>query len=170
MANKKKLIRYMLLRYGAIIGAFWIFKYLFLIGSGFSDHVFIYIYYLLNVGTFLLIYIFYFRIRSIAEGLWQCVKVMACICLIGSALEGILMFLHYQFIHPSYFYSEVTFIPRMIVESVIGKNKEDSFLIQLVSSKSFYIVGNIVFKIFIGTLLTTIIGIFSKNRQTEEKE
>ncbi|NDV68908.1 DUF4199 domain-containing protein [Dysgonomonas sp. 25] len=170
MKEKNTLIRNLLLRYGAIIGAFWVFKYLFLIGSGFTDHVFIYIYYILNIGTFLLIYIYYFKLRKISDSLWRCLKMMMLICFIGSLVEGVVMLLHYTVIHPEYFSAKVTFLPQMFVETVTGDETGTSVWMRMVSSKSFYIITNVIGKVFVGSFLTLAIALFSNNKRKQVKE
>lgn len=167
MKDKKTLIRNLLLRYGVIIGVFWIFKYLFLIGSGFSDRVFIYVYYILNIGTFLLIYVYYFKFRNISQNLWQCVKMIAFVCFVGSLIEGGIMLAHYSLIHPDYFDEKVVFFPKMLLKTMTG-NDNNPMLLAIVESKSFYIILNILGKVLLGIFLTLAIGLLSGNKKIKE--
>ena len=111
MEKEKESLKKVAMRYGAILGLFWVFKYFFMIGSGFSDHIFIYVYHLLNAGTFILIYIFYFKYRfsdiKVPKTKIKCILFIAITCFLASFFEGAIIYAHYQFIHPEFFTEKV---------------------------------------------------------------
>lgn len=162
------------MHYGVWLGLFWVFKYLFLIGSGFSDHVFIYIYHLLNIGTFLLIYIFYYKYQETdkdkPKGLGQCIIFIVSTCFFASFFEGAIMYAHFKFIDPGFF---VRLIHPYIV--MIGKLPETSpeigqlkkTYIAIFESRGIYILANFIRNITVGVFIALFVGLFTKHLKTK---
>jgi len=146
------------MHYGMILGLFWIFKYLFLIGSGFSDHVFIYLYYVLNAGTFLLIYIFTFRFKESdperPKGILSCALFVTLICFFASFFEIAIMYAHYQFIHPEYFAK----ISQPVVDMVNNFYPPQYQAIVLDFIKPIFLLSQIISNTFFGFFFGLLLG------------
>lgn len=174
--EKVPMIKYAM-HYGAILGLFWAFKYLFYIGAGFTDHVFMYIYYVLNVGTFFLVYVFYFKYRdSDAEkpkSIVNCILFVATMGFFASVFEGAIMYLHYQVIHPEFFHEKVAAPFLEAVENMqnVGNypNFEESkqIMYSLIEGKALYIVSAFIGNIITLTFLALIIGLFADKRKVQ---
>lgn len=106
MEEQKRTTWEYMLHYGALLGLFWVFQYLFFIGEAFWVH-FIYFYHLLNIVSPLLMYIFYLKYRGstpdINHNLWRCVLFVVVICFLGSFFDAAIRYAHYAFINPDVF-------------------------------------------------------------------
>ncbi|MDR1881386.1 MAG: DUF4199 domain-containing protein [Prevotella sp.] len=161
------------MHYGAFLGLFWMFKYLFKIGAGFSDHVFIYVFYLLNVGTFLLIYIFTFKYKESEpdkpKGLWSCVFFVLLICFFASFFEAAIMYAHYTFVNPGAFVKmSAPFIEMVNKMPNLQAGQKEIFL-YIVTGKPLYIIsafiGNMVLGVVLGFLMSFLVN-STNNRST----
>jgi len=148
--------------YGMILGLFWIFKYLFRIGAGFSDHIFIYVFYVLNVGTFLLIYIFTFRFKNSdpdhPKGILSCILFVTLICFFASFFESVIMYAHFQFIDPGYFLNMTTPAVEM-VNNLPYSPREKELMMSMVTSKPIYIIFNFIGNTILGLILGLLLGL-----------
>lgn len=149
------------IHYGAILGLFWMFKYLFLIGSGFSDHVFIYVYYVLNVGTFLLLYIFTFKFKTDdpqnTKGIFSCILFVMLVCFFASFFEAAIVYAHYQFINPAYFSKLIT--PAMdMIEHMPYSAQEKEIVTSILSGKLVYILAGVIGNIILGFIMGLMMG------------
>jgi len=156
------LLRYAM-HYGAILGLFWMFKYLFRIGAGFSDHVFIYVFYVLNVGTFLLIYIFTFKFKESdtekPRGILGCILFVVLICFFASFFEAAIMYAHFKFIDPGYFL-KMTAPYIDMVGSMPSLSPADKELLEgIFSNKLVYIVSGFIGNTFLGLMLGLLMGL-----------
>ena len=92
--EKVPMIKYAM-HYGAILGLFWIVKYLFIVVGGFAGDVFIYLSSLLSVGTFMLVYAFYFKYRDSdadrPNSIVKCILFVATMAFFASIFEGAIM-------------------------------------------------------------------------------
>ena len=160
--NKVPTIKYAM-HYGAILGLFWMFKYLFRIGAGFSDHVFIYVFYVLNVGTFLLIYIFTFKFKqSDAEkprGILGCILFVVLICFFASFFEAVIMYAHFKFIDPGYFLKMTAPYIDMINSMPSLSLAYKELWRDIFSNKLVYIVLNFMGNTFLGLMLGLLMGL-----------
>ncbi|WP_029904728.1 DUF4199 domain-containing protein [Prevotella sp. 10(H)] len=166
------LLRYAM-NYGVILGLFWIFKYLFKIGAGFSDHVFIYVFYLLNVGTFLLIYIFTFKFKMSdpekPKGIWSCIIFVVLICFFASFFEGVIMYAHFKFIDPGYFMTMTSPLIEMVnkMPNLLPEQKE--IMIQIFSGKPIYILSAFIGNIILGLILGLVMSLLVNNTNRIDK-
>ena len=148
--------------YGMILGLFWVFKYLFRIGAGFSDHIFIYVFYLLNVGTFLLIYIFTFKFKNSdpdhPKSILSCILFVTLICFFASFFESVIMYAHFQLIDPGYFLKMTTPMVEM-VDSLPYSPQEKELVMGMVTSKPFYIISNFIGNTMLGLILGLLMGL-----------
>jgi len=155
------LLRYAM-HYGMLLGLFWIFKYLFRIGAGFSDHIFIYVFYLLNVGTFLMIYIFTFKFKNAdpdkPRGILACISFITLICFFASFFESAIMYAHFQFIDPGYFLKMTEPMTDMVNSMPYGPNEKE-IVMDIVTSKPFYILSNFIGNTFLGLILGLLMGL-----------
>lgn len=155
------MLRYAM-HYGMILGLFWVFKYLFKIGSGFSDHIFIYVFYLLNVGTFLLVYIFTFKFKNAdperPKGILSCIIFVTLICFFVSFFESVIMYAHFQFIDPAYFEEMVSPVAKMVNDMPYPPREKD-LMMGFVTNKPFYIFSNFIGNTFLGLILGLLMGL-----------
>jgi hypothetical protein len=151
--------------YGLLLGIFWVFRYLFLVvaGAGVSDR-FLFLFYLMNIVTLLLMYIFYYRYKNSdrekpGKGL-HCVVFMVMMCLYASLLEGTMMYAHFKFIDPAYFLkmSSGSFLNSLPETGLISKDV-------LVSGKISYIVIQFLRNIFLGFFLGIILNLVIKTKK-----
>lgn len=161
------------MHYGALLGIFWLFKYLFLIGSGFSDHVFIYIYYLLNVGTFLLIYISFMKYRfsdsENPKSKIECILFTVMACFFASFFEGLIMYAHYQFIHPQFFVEKVAApVIRMMNALPYPDDVKTMFVSDFAYNKGLYIFSQALSNMIIGLVLALFICLLGGNKKPEQ--
>ncbi|MBK5719490.1 DUF4199 domain-containing protein [Dysgonomonas sp. Marseille-P4677] len=158
------------MHYGMILGVFWMVKYLFLIGSGFSDHVFIYVYYLLNVGTFLLIYIFTFKYKDAdpesPKGILSCVLFVTLICFFASFFEAIVIYAHYKFIDPSYFTKMIIPVMNMI-EKMPNPSDQKELLGKIFSSQPIYIISEFIKNTMLGLILGLLMGLLVNSTKSK---
>lgn len=138
------------MHYGLILGAFWVFRYLFLVVAeiGVSDR-FKFLFYLMNIVTLLLMYTFYYKYKSSdtekPKGGIYCILFMIMMCFYASFLEGAIMYAHYKFIDPAYFSDLVTKATGLFPRAII-------------SSKITYIVFEFIKNIFLGLFLGVILN------------
>ena len=162
------------MHYGMILGLFWLFKYLFIIGDGFTSHFFIYFFYLLNVGTFLLIYIIYIKYKNLdmekPKGLLQSALFMAAVCFFASFFEGLIMFVHYKIIHPESFRDMIRPFINMVNNLPVPQNadvaqfeKAKEIYVGIFSNRVVYIIFNFIGNTILGFTLALLIGIISKS-------
>jgi len=165
------LIKYAM-HYGAILGVFWMVKYLFLIGSGFSDHIFIYIFYLLNVGTFLLIYIFTFKYKSLdpehPKGVLSCILFVTLVCFFASFFEAVIIYAHYKFIDPSFFASMIAPVMNMI-ENLPNPPDQKEILENIFSSQPIYIVSEFIKNTLLGLMLGLLMAFLVNTKISNDK-
>lgn len=147
------------MQYGLWLGAFWIFRYSFLIiaGFGISDR-FKFIFYLMNIVTLLLMYIFFYKFKISDEdkpkGIVHCILFMMMMCFYASFLEGAIMYAHFKFIDPAYFAN--------LVSQAQGIYSSQNIPAVILSSKFTYIalefIKNISMGLFVGIVLNFVIG------------
>ncbi|WP_165020421.1 DUF4199 domain-containing protein [Dysgonomonas sp. ZJ279] len=168
MEEKKASIINYAMHYGAILGLFWAFKYLVYVGASYWEH-FIYLYYLLNAGTFFLIYIFYFRYKESdtekMKSALQCAVFTILACFFASFFEGAMIYLHYKFIDPGYFAQMI----HPFTESIEQVKKMDmmsdeefaeskKILYSIFNNRGTYILGKFIGNTFIGLIFGVLIG------------
>lgn len=160
------------MHYGLFLGLFWIVQYSLKIAgeAGLSDR-FKYLFFLLNVGTFLLIYFFTLRYRESEPekkiSFLRCVGFVALMCFFASFLESAIVYAHFKFIDPGYFIQmteKITAMFQAIPDHGIRLNITiKNVLIYIYSNKLSYIffdfLGNTIFGLFMGTILGLLIRI-----------
>ncbi|MDR0824796.1 MAG: DUF4199 domain-containing protein [Prevotella sp.] len=168
-----KLINRYAMQYGLLLGLFWVVRYLFHVvaGIGVSDR-FDFIYYLLNIATLLVVYIFYYKFKTSdadnPKNIWQCILFTTLMCFYASFFEGAMIFAHYQFIDPAYFtkitepfLKSVDVVPRMW-GSEADYEETKQFARILYSNKLFYIAIEFIKNIFLGLFLSLILNFVVK--------
>lgn len=167
------------MHYGAILGLFWMLKYILLIISGFkfpiaggvTSDIFLYLYYVLNLGTFALIYIFYFKYKFSDEEhpkqMGYCILFTIMLCFFASFFEGAMMYAHYKFIHPEVF-NEVSRPLHKMVETLpetFPNYPQESLdlLHKIYSNRLVYIIVLFLQNIFVGFFLGLVFGITTRN-------
>ncbi|MBB4037378.1 hypothetical protein GGR21_003295 [Dysgonomonas hofstadii] len=165
------LLRYAM-HYGMILGLFWAFKYLFRIGAGFSDHIFIYVFYLLNVGTFLMIYIFTFKFKNAdpdnPRGILSCIAFVTLVCFFASFFESTMMYAHFKLIDPGYFYKMTEPMVEMVNNLSFPPEEEEplrKFFMDLVTGKPLYIVSNFIGNTILGLILGLMMGLLINSQK-----
>lgn len=159
------------MHYGALLGLFWMFKYTFLIVTGFTSDLFLFLYYVLNIGTFFLIYVFYFKYKFAdaekSKEMGYCLIFVILMCFFASFFEGALMYAHYQFIHPEAFEAMVQQNLKAIeyITKIMPNYPQESINMMetMFSSKVYYITGLFLGNLIVGMFLGLVIGIFSRN-------
>lgn len=162
------------MHYGLYLGAFWVFRYLFLIvaGLGVSDR-FKFLFFLMNIVTVLIMYISYGKYKTSdpekpKSGI-QCVIFMILLCFYASFLEGAMMYAHFEFINPAYFaeLSSITINASESLSKTIMTEKDFAqsreIMATINSSKITYVIieffRNIFLGLFLGVMLNFIVKI-----------
>lgn len=174
--EKVPMLKYAM-HYGAILGLFWIVKYLFIIIGGFAGDVFIYLSSLLSVGTFLLVYVFYFKYRNSdpdrPKGIIKCILFVAAMAFFASIFEGAIMYMHYELIHPEFFDLKVA---GKFVEATNNMENMWNFpnfeevkqeMYTLAHSKSIYIASQFLSNIVTLTFVGLVIGLLGDKRKAQ---
>ncbi len=182
MQEQKKSTFEYLLYYGALLGMFWIFQYLFLIGRAYWEH-FIYFYNLLNIVSPLLMYVFYMKYKAqtpeVKHNVKRCVLFVVGICFFGSFFEAAIRYAHYAFIDPSFFADLSGHFGAAIAKSsekmfedssIFSKMTSEDIAMQkqmtesMVTSKAFFIIGFMLNQIFYGFIFSFLIALLTRNR------
>ncbi|MDU1890047.1 MAG: DUF4199 domain-containing protein [Dysgonomonas sp.] len=159
--NKNPLLKFAM-HYGIFLGVFWAIKYLVFIAVDLWVH-FIYFYYVLNVGTFLLIYIFYIRFVELSnvKSKFQGFKFVILLCFFASFFEAAIMYLHYQFLDPGYFAVKIEPTLIKMVDSLPYPPEMKAAALDFASSKILYVfsacMSNIFLGIFMGALMSFLV-------------
>lgn len=181
MLEKKKTTWDYMLHYGALLGLFWVFQYLFYIGEAYWVH-FIYFYSLLNVVSALLMYLFYIKYKEqtpeLKHTIWRCVGFIVGICFFGSIFDAAIRYAHYTIINPDVF-ANLSAVGIGAAESMIEMLKENNVFkdlspeqiaeikdrqIAIMSQKSPYIISGMISKVFMGFIFSFLIAILTQNR------
>lgn len=163
------------MHYGILLGLFWAIKYICFVAASFWQH-FIFLYYLLNAGTFLLIYIFFFKFRD-ANGeqpqkQMKCILFVVLMCFFATFFESATIYAHIQIIDPVYFtshiqptlegamHSSVELIENMTKQPYPAEQKEA--MTDLYTNRFLYAMtpffSNILLGVVFGSVLTLIVG------------
>lgn len=174
--EKVPMLKYAM-HYGAILGLFWIVKYLFIIIGGFAGDVFIYLSSLLSVGTFLLVYVFYFKYRNSdpdkPKGIIKCILFVAAMAFFASIFEGAIMYMHYAVIHPEFFDLQVADKVMKATDQMNEiwnpANTEESrqMMYALVHNKLIYIVSQMISNVITLTFIGFLIALFADRRNVQ---
>lgn len=174
--EKVPMIKYAM-HYGAILGLFWIVKYLFIVVGGFAGDVFIYLSSLLSVGTFMLVYAFYFKYRDSdadrPNSIVKCILFVATMAFFASIFEGAIMYMHYEVIHPEFFNLNVAGKTLKATEQMNNlwnpANTEEAkqMMYDLTHSKSIYIISQLMSNVVSLTFIGLIIALFADKRKAQ---
>lgn len=167
------------MHYGALLGIFWIFKYLFKIGAGMYDSSLLSIYHLLDIGTAILIYIFTVKfIKSEPDkprGFWSIMLFVIFLCFFASIFQGAIEFAHYKFIDPAYF-SEIVkaIIAEMDNTKKIFPGMSDADFNtaieinkKIFSSELTYVILQMIANLFTGLFLGLVMGILLRTNKNQ---
>lgn len=162
------------MHYGLLLGLFWVIRYAFLIvaGIGISDR-FAFIFYLLNIVTLLVVYIFYYKFKTAdpdnPKNAWQCIAFTILMCFFASFLEGAVMYAHFQFIDPAYFthliqpfIKSIDATPKMGFISDAEFAEVKKIMVSIYSSKLTYIVFEFIKNVFLGLFLSVMLNFVVK--------
>jgi hypothetical protein len=165
------------MNYGVILGAFWIFKYLFLIVSNalndwfpqnlFSDFLLYLHLYLLPIVTLSLYYVllkrYRDRVRGGKIGYLHCLLFSVLLFFFAALIEAVIIYIHYKFIDPKYIYIHEKGWLEMLLQSIFSREwletQRDTYGAIIV------IISEIVKNIVIGFLLSLLYGIFVHNKK-----
>lgn len=144
------------MHYGIYLGIFWALKYIVYIAVDAWVH-FIYLYYLMNVGTFLLIYIFYIKYintdTSKVNNKLRGFLFVVMLCFFASFIEAAMIYLHFQIIDPSYYATRIEPTLANMIESFPYPPDVKSSALALVSSSILYVISTFIGNMFLGCLL-----------------
>lgn len=152
------------MHYGIYLGIFWAVKYLVYIAADAWVH-FIYLFYLMNVGTFLLIYIFYIKYLnadvSKVNNKFRGFLFVLLLCFFASFIEAGTIYLHFQVLDPAYYASKIE--PNLVkmIETLPYPPAAKASAISLVGNNILYVIstfcGNIMLGIILGTPLALLV-------------
>lgn len=168
--NKNGLMINYAMHYGAILGVFWALKHLVAVGSAYIEPL-IYLYYLLNAVTFVLLYIYYFKFRDsdpeIPKSAIECIMFIISLCFFASFFEAAMIYIHMQFIDPAYFSTKIEPIIKGMIASFHYPPEIEKKILPFFLNKMVFIsidfIGNIFFGGVMGTILALIIGNKKRN-------
>lgn len=181
MDQKNKSTLEYIMHYGALLGFFLVFRYLFKIGESYWVH-FIYFYGLLYFVPPILMYIFYMRYKmqtpEVKHTIWNCILFVVGINFFGSFFEAAIMYAHFTFINPDVFANIsaevmgiVEAMQKAMEESGAMKNMSEADIENMKSqmeavgtSKALFITGNTINHLFSGFLFSLIIGLLTRNK------
>jgi len=159
--------------YGVILGSFWVFKYIFLIGTGISDH-FLYIYNLLAVGTLLMYYVLLRRYRDNGLGgkinYLQCISFSVLLFLFSALIEAVIIYIHYRFIDPKYIMTRNPGWLEMAMRWTFSREWVDELKNNY--GNVMVVISEIIKNIIIGFFLSLVYGIFvtrNSNKKQADK-
>lgn len=166
--NKNGLMINYAMHYGAILGVFWALKHLVAVGSAYIEPL-IYLYYLLNAVTFVLLYIYYFKFRDsdpeIPKSAIQCIMFIISLCFFASFFEAAMIYIHLQFIDPAYFSTKIEPVIKGMIASFPYPDKVKSDVLAISLNKMFYIVSDFIGNIFFGGVMGAILALIIGNKK-----
>lgn len=158
------------MHYGIYLGAFWALKYLVYIASMTVWIHFIYLFYLMNVGTFLMIYIFYLKFIntdvSKVNNKFRGFLFVVLLCFFASFLEAAMIYFHFQVLDPSYYVSKIEPSLVKMIESFPYPPEVKSSALNLVSNNILYVISTFISNIFLGIILGTPLALLVKKNNT----
>lgn len=171
MDNNKNSILASAAHFALFLGLYWVFRYLFVIGSDYSE-LCKYIFSITGIGTPLILYIILCRYRNTEFGgdisYGQCIKFTIPLCFFASLIESVVVALHVIIINPSImeiqqqeainFYEKMNLFPTSID---FAKNMIIGPLPYIFS----YIFGNIIIGLFLSLILSFFVSRFPKHPQ-----
>ncbi len=177
LSNKEKgrlMLKYAM-NYGVVLGAFWVFKYMFFMGSVsfrgtylyFSDTLLYISLYLMPVITLSLSYVLVKRFRDNVMGgsinYVQCVIFGTLLFFFAALLEAALIYIHYKFlVDPQYMITRDKSWLEIALQRIFSREWLDA-------QKETYgtiiiLISEIVKNVMIGFFLSSIYGIFVRTR------
>lgn len=171
MDNNKNSILASAAHFALFLGLYWVFRYLFVIGSDYSE-LCKYIVSIIGIGTPLVLYIILCRYRdTVFEGnisYGQCFKFTIPLCFFASLIESVIIAIHIIILNPLIIssqqkevvklYEQMNLSP-MLVE--FAKNMVIGPLPYIFSS----IFGNIIIGLFLSLILSFFVSRFPKHPQ-----
>ncbi len=171
-SQKIRLLLKYSMNYGVILGAFWVFKYLFLIVSNalqtvltdsFLPDFLLYLYmYLLPIGTLALYYVLLRRYRDHALNgrisYLQCISFSVLLFAFSALIEAVIIYIHYKFIDPKYLLIRDKSWLEVLLQYMFSREWLETQKEHL--GNLIVIISEIVKNIMIGFFLSLIYGIF----------
>lgn len=161
------------MNYALPLGLFWVFRYLFAIGSDFHD-IFKYIFQLLSIGTPVVYYVLLCRYRDVALGgkifYGQCILFSLLLFFFASIPESVIMSLHLLVINPEIVAEQNRIVfgfmdkMKMINMNSIAYDQTKAFLSSY--GALYYTASNVIGNIIIGFILSLILGYFVSKDST----
>lgn len=169
------MLRYAM-NYGAILGLFWIFKYaILMLGEAYSDR-FKYLFFVLNVGTFLLMYLFTYKYKESdkdhLKSTVQCILFTILLSFFASVFEGGAMYAHYKIIDPAYFSRMAEHLIEAVDKVEMPKSlpldsvmQSKAFWKEVFSTESSYILWKFIENVILGAILGTFMAFTMRSRK-----
>ncbi|MDR2956168.1 MAG: DUF4199 domain-containing protein [Prevotella sp.] len=158
------------MHYGLYLGIFWALKYLVYIAAMDVWVHFIYLYYLLNVGTFLMIYIFYLKYINLdvskVNNKFRGFLFVVLLCFFASFIEGAMIYVHFQIIDPSYYPSKIQPVLSNMIESFPYPQEVKTSALTMVGNNIWYVLSTFIGNLFLGVLLGTPLALLVKKNNT----
>lgn len=158
------------MHYGLYLGLFWALKHLVYIASTTVWIHFIYLFYLMNIGTFLMIYIFYIKYIntdvSKVNNKFRGFLFVALLCFFASFLEAAMIYLHFQVIDPSYYVSKIEPSLVKMIESFPYPPEVKSSALALASNSIIYVFSTFLGNTFLGLILGGSMALLVKKNNT----
>lgn len=168
---------YYIMHYGALLGVFWMIKYLFTFGED-SSVFFVMIFQLLNILTPILLYIFYMNYLkanpTLIPTMWKCIVFILGVSFLGAIFESALIFFRFAFWSPDSpaFAKMIEMIHDYVNNFEYPTNYSEeqkevmtntmNSLLRPRSILTIFIVSNILIKLSVSFLFAILIGFLSK--------
>lgn len=153
------------MQYGLYLGIFWALKYLVYVAASYWVH-FIYLYYLLNVGTFILIYVFYIKyINADTYPVNNKIRgflFVVLLCFFASFIEAAAVYLHFQVLDSGYYSTKIAPTLAKMVESFPYPPQMKADALIMVNNSLLYVVSIFMGNVFLGVLLGTPMALLVK--------
>lgn len=140
MAESNKSTLQYIMHFGALLGLFWVVKYLFQIGEIYWKH-FIYFYFVLNIVSPLLMYFFYLNYLrlnpNIKHTILRCIGFLLGISVCALFFENAIIFARFTYLDTDTFYNMIIPVQKYINEYPFDKFYKQE---QIESIKNFYAI------------------------------
>ncbi|MFA6701891.1 MAG: DUF4199 domain-containing protein [Dysgonamonadaceae bacterium] len=154
MQEDKSHLLYFAMRYGILLGMFWIFKYLFIIGAK-EMPLLMNVNSILSFGTLILLVYFLIRYKSKLKapiGYWHCVSFSILIFFFAGIFEAIIVFIHTNWVDtafiPDLYENALIIIKELGMNSVFAEAENQPF-----PSPVYYTFNSLLSNVFIGLIL-----------------
>lgn len=145
------------MHYGLYLGIFWAIKYLVYVAAFTYWIHFLYLYYMMNVGTFLLIYVFYIKYINTDVSKFnnklRGFLFVVLLCFFASFIEAGMVYFHFQVLDPSYYASKIEPIIVNVIESFPYPPAIKASALSTASNSFVYVMSTFFGNIVLGTII-----------------